>query len=145
VSSAASVECLAADGALWASAVDIAPPADARICGAAFVAASFKVMSRRPTEDDSPDLFSTERLGESSARKGSKATAARLGRPILPKDLAKAMTYLDDKEFDRLFRATVDEAERRGTLSKRLKASLTTQAVDADRATKMKPAMPKPG
>jgi hypothetical protein len=101
-------------------------------------------MSRRPTQDVAPDLFSMERLGDGSAKRASTATAARLSRPILPKDLTKAMTYLDDKEFDRLFQATVDEAERRGALPKRFKVGLTRPAVDTDRATKMTLARPTP-
>ncbi len=83
-------------------------------------------MGRDRPEEQTPSLFSTEHVGEPSTKQASDVTTARrLSRPLLPKDLPKALTYLDDGEFDRLFRATVAEADRRGKLSESLEASLT--------------------
>ena len=80
-------------------------------------------MSRRPIEEQIPDLFSTEHVGVRSTKQSSQVTTVRRpNRPILPKDLRKAITYLDDTELDRLFRATVDEATRRGRLPESLEA-----------------------
>jgi hypothetical protein len=95
-------------------------------------------MSRRPIEESTPDLFSNEQFGERLAKRTSESTSARPSRAILPKDLTKAITDLDDQEFDRLFRATVDEAKRRGKLSKSFD-------VGTGRPAKVTPTKNKPG
>jgi hypothetical protein len=74
-------------------------------------------MSRRRTHDWTPDLFSTEPVGKrSSDQLSAKVTVTQKssGRSIAPRDLHKAITYLDDHEFKRLFEAVVEEAGRRG-------------------------------
>jgi hypothetical protein len=96
-------------------------------------------MNRRPAEEPTPDLFSTEQSGERSANQTSKATAAHYGRPILPRDLPKAIRYLSDREFDRLFQAIVDEAKRRRALPMNFKTAVTTTDVDTSRPTKTTP------
>jgi hypothetical protein len=97
-------------------------------------------MNRRPAEE--PDLFSTEQSNERPAQRTSKPASAR--RPILPRDLSKAITYLDDEDFDRLFRAAMDEARRRGKLSKSFETTLTRTEVSTGRPAKVTPAKNKP-
>jgi hypothetical protein len=65
---------------------------------------------RRSTET-TPDLFS-ERAPEPLA----KANMAAQPRHFLPKDLAGALTRLDNAEIDALVVAVTTEAERRGRL-----------------------------
>jgi len=74
-------------------------------------------MGRNRIEDQSPDLFSTEGVGDPSTNKTTdvKRTGPR-GRPALPKDLPTAIKYLDNGELDRLLRAATEEARRRGRL-----------------------------
>jgi hypothetical protein len=74
-------------------------------------------MGRDRSNDQMPDLFSTEGVGGSSSNQASDVTTARPSRrSILPKGLAKGIKYLDDQEFDRLLRVTTEEARRRGKL-----------------------------
>jgi hypothetical protein len=113
-------------------------------CGPGVAAALFEAMNRRPAEELTPDLFSTEQPDERSAKRTSRSTSARPSRPILPRDLPKAITYLDDQEFDRLFRAAVDEAKRRGKLSKNFEATLTGTEVATGQPAKVTPVKNKP-
>jgi predicted DNA binding protein len=55
---------------------------------------------------------------------------------VLPKDLPTAITYLEDEEFDRLFRVTVDEARRRGRLPNSVEARLETTSAISEEARK---------
>jgi hypothetical protein len=74
-------------------------------------------MSRRRTDDPTPDLFSPEHVGQRSRDQISAdvtVTQKSTGRLILPRDLRKAITYLDDRELQRLFDAVVEEVRRRG-------------------------------
>lgn len=74
-------------------------------------------MSRRRTDDRTPDLFATEHVGQGSSDHLSanvKVTQKSSSRSIVPRDLHKAITYLDDHEFKRLVEAVVEEAGRRG-------------------------------
>jgi hypothetical protein len=74
-------------------------------------------MGRDRSNEQMPDLFSTEGVGGSSSNQASDVTTARPSRrSILPKGLAKGIKYLDDQEFDRLLRVTTEEARRRGKL-----------------------------
>jgi hypothetical protein len=74
-------------------------------------------MGRHRSNEQMPDLFSTEGVGGSSSNQASDVTTARPSRrSILPKGLAKGIKYLDDQEFDRLLRVTTEEARRRGKL-----------------------------
>jgi predicted DNA binding protein len=73
-------------------------------------------MSRR-TDDQTRDLFATEHVGKGSSDQLSAnvtVTQKSSGRSIVPRDLHKAITYLDNHEFKRLFEAIVEEAGRRG-------------------------------
>jgi hypothetical protein len=75
-------------------------------------------MSRRRTDDRTPDLFATEHVGQgSSDQLSANVTVTQKNfssRSIVPRDLHKAITYLDDYEFKRLVEAVVEEAGRRG-------------------------------
>ena len=68
-------------------------------------------MGRDPT----PDLFSTERFGGPSSDRPEDAVPGRSPRrTVLPKDLPRAIRYLEDRELDWLLRAATEEAKRRG-------------------------------
>jgi hypothetical protein len=68
-------------------------------------------MGRDPDQD--PDLFSTG--ADPSPNKASDRVPGRPSRrPVLPKDLPKAITYLADQELDWLLRTAIQEANRRG-------------------------------
>ena len=70
-------------------------------------------MGRDTKRDRTPDLFST--VGAPSANDGSTATTGRPShRPALPKDLPKAIQFLEDRELDWLLRLAIHEAKRRG-------------------------------
>lgn len=72
-------------------------------------------MGRDPTKNQTPDLFSTGRLGGSSSDRPADAVTGRPSRrTALPKDLPKAIRYLEDQELDWLLRAAIEEAKRRG-------------------------------
>jgi hypothetical protein len=101
-------------------------------------------MSRNRTEHGAGDPFSTERLGDTSAQRASKVIAGGLSRTILPRDLTKALMYLDDQEFDRLFRATKEEAERRGRIPSSSKTPRARTVVDPDRSAKLRAAEAQP-
>jgi hypothetical protein len=70
---------------------------------------------RDPTKNQTPDLFPTERLGSPSSDRPADAVTGRPPRrTVLPKDLPKAIRYLEDQELDWLLRAATEEAKRRG-------------------------------
>jgi hypothetical protein len=72
-------------------------------------------MGRDPTKNQTPNLFSTERLGGPSSNNPPEALPGRPSRrPALPKDLPKAIWYLEDQELDWLLRVATEEAKRRG-------------------------------
>ena len=72
-------------------------------------------MGRDPVKNQTPDLFSTERLGDPSSDRPADAVTGRPPRrTALPKDLPKAIRYLSDRELDWLLRAATEEAKRRG-------------------------------
>ena len=72
-------------------------------------------MGRDPIKNQTPDLFSTERLGGPSSDRPEHAVTGRPSRrTALPKDLPKAIRYLEDQELDWLLRAATEEANRRG-------------------------------
>ena len=82
-----------------------------------------------------PDF--SDSVDEPSTNQASGASAKRIpGRSVLPKDLPTAITYLEDEEFDRLFRATVDEARRRGRLPNSVEARLETTSAISEEARK---------
>jgi hypothetical protein len=72
-------------------------------------------MGRDPTKHQTPDLFSTGRMDGSPSNNPPKALPGRPPRrTVLPKDLPKAIRYLEDQELDWLLRAATEEAKRRG-------------------------------
>ena len=72
-------------------------------------------MGRDPTKNQTPDLFSTERLrGPSPDRPADAVTGRPPRRPALLKDLPRAIRYLEDRELDWLLRVATEEAKRRG-------------------------------
>jgi hypothetical protein len=72
-------------------------------------------MGRDPIKNQTPDLFSTERFGgPSSDRPADAVTGRPPRRTVLPKDLPKAIRYLEDQELDWLLRAASEETKRRG-------------------------------
>ena len=69
-------------------------------------------MGRKPTPDQTPDLFSPQ--GGASPNEAAE-TSRRLSRqPALPKDLPRAIQHLPDIELDWLVRVAIEEAKRRG-------------------------------
>ena len=72
-------------------------------------------MGRDPIKNQTPDLFSTERLGGSSSDRPADVVTGRASRrTVLPKDLPRTIGYLEDRELDWLLRAATEEAKRRG-------------------------------
>jgi hypothetical protein len=72
-------------------------------------------MGRDPTKNQTPDLFSTGRLDGSPSGKPPEALPGRPSRrTALPKDLPKAIRYLEDRELDWLLRVAAEETKRRG-------------------------------
>ena len=72
-------------------------------------------MGRDPTKNQTPDLFSTGRLDGSPSNNPPEALPRQPSRrTALPKDLPKAIRYLEDQELDWLLRAATEEAKRRG-------------------------------
>jgi hypothetical protein len=83
-------------------------------------------MGRDPIKNQTPDLFSTERLGDRSSDRPADAVTGRPPRrTVLPKDLPKAIRYLEDQELDWLLRAATEEAKRRGRAMPMAEASPT--------------------
>ena len=73
-------------------------------------------MGRDPIKNQTPDLFSTERLGGPSPERPADAVTGRPSRrTALPKDLPRAIRYLEDRELDWLLRVATEEANRRGS------------------------------
>ena len=91
-------------------------------------------MGRDPTRNQTSDLFSTERLGgPSSDRPADAVTGRPPRRTALPKDLPKAIRYLEDRELDWLLRTAIHEAKRRGRPMPMAEASPTnTPAVSSE-------------
>ena len=72
-------------------------------------------MGRDPIKNQTPDLFSTGRLDGSPPNNPPEALPGRPShRMALPKDLPKAIRYLEDQELDWLLRTAIHEAKRRG-------------------------------
>jgi hypothetical protein len=72
-------------------------------------------MGRDPTRNQTPDLFSTGRLDGSPSNSPPEAPPGRpFRRAALPKDLPRAIQYLEDRELDWLLQVAAEEAKRRG-------------------------------
>jgi hypothetical protein len=83
-------------------------------------------MGRDPTKNQTPDLFSTGRLDSPSNNSPEALPGRPSRRTALPKDLPKAIRYLEDQELDRLLRAATEETKRRGRPMPMAEASPTT-------------------
>jgi hypothetical protein len=70
-------------------------------------------MGRDTNRGRTPDLFSTV-AGPSANEAPTAATGRPSRRPVLPKDLPKAIQFLEDRELDCLLRTAIQEAKRRG-------------------------------
>ena len=83
-------------------------------------------MGRDPIKNQTPDLFSTARLDGSPSNNPPEAVPGRSSRrTALPKDLPKAIRYLEDRELDWLLRVATEEANRRGRAMPMAEASPT--------------------
>jgi hypothetical protein len=56
-------------------------------------------------------------------------TIHRAAKPVLPKDLPKALGYLNDQDLDRLLGAAINEVKRRGRLPPSLDANSPKAAI----------------
>jgi hypothetical protein len=70
------------------------------------------LMGRKPTQDQTPDLFSPQ--GGASPNEAAEASRRLSGQPALPKDLPRAIRHLADIELDWLVQVATQEAKRRG-------------------------------
>jgi hypothetical protein len=92
-------------------------------------------MGRDPAKQPTPDLFSTNTVGDASPpppKRGDTeaATEAAPQRHILPKNLRTAVKHLSDSELDLMHAATLEEMKRRGR---------TPRGVATARSDSMKP------
>jgi hypothetical protein len=72
-------------------------------------------MGRDTIKNQTPDLFSTGKFDGSPSNNQREAVPGRPSRKAaLPKDLPRAIRYLEDRELDWLLRAATEEAKRRG-------------------------------
>jgi len=72
-------------------------------------------MGRVPSKNQTPDLFSTGKVDGSPSNNPPEALPGRPSRrTALPKDLPRAIRYLEDQELDWLLRTAIREAKRRG-------------------------------
>ena len=84
------------------------------------------MIGREGDKEQTPDLFLTGRLDGSPSNNQPEALPARPSRrTVLPKDLPKAIRYLEDQELDRLLRVATEEAKRRGRAMPMAEASPT--------------------
>ena len=73
------------------------------------------MIGREGDKEQTPDLFLTGRLDGSPSNNQPEALPGRPSRrTALPKDLPKAIRYLEDQELDWLLRTAIHEAKRRG-------------------------------
>jgi hypothetical protein len=91
-------------------------------------------MGRDPIKNQTPDLFSTARLDGSPPNNPPETLPRQPSRrTALPKDLPKAIRYLEDQELDWLLRAATEEANRRGRAMPMAEASpINTPAVSSE-------------
>jgi hypothetical protein len=76
-------------------------------------------MGRDPTDQAAPDLFSTDKVRDTSPSPSKPIAATETAadtstqRHVLPKNLSHAVTQLSDTELDQLCKAAFAEAKRR--------------------------------
>jgi len=100
-------------------------------------------MGRDPTKHQTPDLFSTERLGDPSSDRSAGTVAGRPSRrAVLPKDLPRAIRFLEDRELDWLLRVATQEAKRRGRPLPMTEASPTNTSAASSEPTPRQPQPP---
>src|SRR5438094_847030 len=109
------------------------PPWLQRCVGDAIVG----VMRARPSPQQASDLFTAAADAKAVASPETAGVAAnpaveKVGQPsaprhLLPRDLPRALTWLDDGEIDALLAAVVEEAKRRD----RVPSSLLAQRPEA--------------
>ena len=78
---------------------------------------NMNLMGRDRFEEQTPDLFPTEGLSGPSSNKVEDVKPRRPRRPALPKHLPTAIKYLNNEDLDRLLRAAMEGARRRGRLA----------------------------
>jgi hypothetical protein len=92
-------------------------------------------MGRDPTEQAAPDLFSTDKVRDTSPSPSKPIAATETAadtstqRHVLPKNLSHAITQLSDTELDQLCKAALDEAKRR----RRFRWSIGTDSAPSSR------------
>ena len=92
-------------------------------------------MGRNPTEQAAPDLFSTDKVRDTSPSPSKPIAATETAadtstqRHVLPKNLSYAVTQLSDTELDQLCKAAFDEAKRR----RRFRWSIGTDSTPSSR------------
>jgi hypothetical protein len=102
-------------------------------------------MGRDPTEQKTPDLFSTDAVRDASPSPTEPIAAAEpvnklSQRHILPKNLRHAVKQLSDGELDELFEAVFDEAKGRGRVPRNVETDLAPSSQrPSDLATKPTP------
>ena len=90
-------------------------------------------------------FFRPKVLAVVRSNQASDVTTARpRRRSIFPKDLAKAIRYLDDQEFDRLLHVTTEEARRCGKLPASVELSLMKTGAGSDAPMKKRPVIDRP-
>jgi hypothetical protein len=86
-------------------------------------------MGREPTEQATPDLFSTNVVRDASpspiATEPTRDKSSE--RHILPKNLRNAVKHLSDGELDLMFAATIEEMKRRGRTPQGVDIALHTR------------------
>jgi len=87
-------------------------------------------MGRDPIRNQTPDLFSTGRLDDSPSNNPPEALPRQPSRrTALPKDLPKAIRYLEDQQLDWLLRVATEQTKRRGRPMPMAEASPTNTSV----------------
>jgi hypothetical protein len=70
-------------------------------------------MGREENKENAPDLFAREVASPPSAAQSDGFREARPPKWALPKDLGRALEFLNDEQIDRLISAVTEEVRRR--------------------------------
>ena len=99
-------------------------------------------MGHNGTQNQMPNLLSAKGTGDQLPDAGSdKTPIPSPPKTILPKDLTKAIGYLDDQALDRLLGAAIEEVKRRGRLPLGFEAS-SANATSGSAEPSAKPGTP---